>query len=247
MADSPQRLLDQGKVLQRSKGIGETILKRTLSALVLLAVFLGALLMGPAYTAALVILAGLISVGEWVVLCFRAPSFSLFSKISWMFFGSFFIGGGFLIYLQFIQDIFGFAIALIVLVSINDIAAYLVGSRLKGPKLAPSISPNKTWSGSLGGVFAVVVCAETFLYLKNGFFSGGFGMICAGLAIIGQAGDLIESWAKRRLEVKDSSKLIPGHGGFLDRMDAILAVSWGAMIIFLFLFHKGQGFGLFSH
>lgn len=104
-----------------------------------------------------------------------------------------------------------------------DIAAYVVGSTLKGPKLWPRFSPNKTWSGFVGGLVAAMLTAwaiTTFsratLPMASGLLAGFFG----GLATM--AGDLWESMLKRRFGVKDSGDLIPGHGGLLDRVDGLL-------------------------
>lgn len=114
-----------------------------------------------------------------------------------------------------------------------DIGAYIVGSNLKGPKLAPKISPNKTWSGLIGGiVFAVAV---SVLYFHAIYYFADinivnldantqtlFGVLGGAIAAVSQIGDLIESAIKRRLGVKDSSNLIPGHGGVFDRIDGLI-------------------------
>ena len=107
----------------------------------------------------------------------------------------------------------------------TDIGAYAVGRAIQGPRLAPHISPGKTWSGAAGGLLAAVVV---------GLIVAGIGgspsrlraaaAIAAFFSIVGQSGDLLESLAKRHFGVKDSGHLIPGHGGALDRLDAILAV-----------------------
>lgn len=104
-----------------------------------------------------------------------------------------------------------------------DTGAYFVGRRIGGPKLAPRISPSKTWSGLLGGVFAALAVG-----LVAGWLTGGSALaiaaISAGLAIAEQGGDLVESAIKRRFHVKDAGNLIPGHGGLLDRVDGLMAV-----------------------
>ena len=111
-------------------------------------------------------------------------------------------------------------------VAVCDIAAYFVGRRVGGPRLAPAISPNKTLSGAAGGMFAAVIGSVILQLVDAGSetrFTFAFAM-CAGIviAVLAQAGDLFESFIKRRRGVKDSGQLIPGHGGFLDRFDGYL-------------------------
>ncbi len=105
-----------------------------------------------------------------------------------------------------------------------DVGGYIVGTSLRGPKLAPKISPNKTWSGLIGGVLlAGVVCGSFCYYL--GLRNNPLWILVGGamaLAVVAQIGDLFESAIKRRLGLKDSSNLIPGHGGVFDRIDGLL-------------------------
>jgi len=106
----------------------------------------------------------------------------------------------------------------------TDIGAYFVGSLAGGAKLAPSISPSKTWSGLMGGMaWAAVASAVAGWVFGNGE-TVMLAVIGAVLAVVAQAGDLLESAAKRRAGVKDSGRLIPGHGGVLDRIDGLIAV-----------------------
>ncbi len=108
-----------------------------------------------------------------------------------------------------------------------DVAAYLGGKLIGGPKIAEGLSPNKTWSGiaagALAGATAGWVCGVAF------GASGTLGMVWVGigfaLAFIGLMGDLFESFLKRRFGVKDASRLIPGHGGVLDRIDGLMAAT----------------------
>lgn len=104
----------------------------------------------------------------------------------------------------------------------TDIGAYLSGRLLGGPKLWPAVSPNKTWAGLAGGLtFAVLVSAIFGVYLDN--ISAAFLSFLGGIvALSAQAGDLFESALKRRYGVKDSGRLIPGHGGALDRLDGLI-------------------------
>ena len=121
---------------------------------------------------------------------------------------------------------------LLLLVWASDIGAYAAGRAIGGPRLAPPISPGKTVSGALGGLAAAVlvgVAAATIsstALIRAGALAGLLGMVA-------QAGDLAESYAKRRFGVKDSGRLIPGHGGLLDRVDALLAVALAAAILAL--------------
>lgn len=106
----------------------------------------------------------------------------------------------------------------------TDIGAYFIGSSVGGAKLAPSISPGKTWSGLFGGMcWAAIASAAVGLLFGQGE-TWKLALIGAALAIVGQVGDLLKSHAKRRAGVKDSGHLIPGHGGLLDRVDGFLAV-----------------------
>jgi phosphatidate cytidylyltransferase len=105
----------------------------------------------------------------------------------------------------------------------TDIGAYFVGASVGGAKLAPRISPSKTWSGLIGGMAwaAAVSAAVGFAFGLGSTFS--LSAIGACLAVVGQLGDLAESAAKRGAGVKDSGNLIPGHGGLLDRVDGLVA------------------------
>jgi phosphatidate cytidylyltransferase len=114
---------------------------------------------------------------------------------------------------------------LFAVVWVTDIVAYLVGRAVGGPKLAPAISPNKTWSGAISGTAAAVVVAAA-LGLAAGLAGvSTIAMLAAMLSVIGQIGDLFESALKRRFGAKDSSHLIPGHGGLMDRLDAFVAAA----------------------
>lgn len=112
-----------------------------------------------------------------------------------------------------------------------DICAYFSGRLIGGPKLAPRISPKKTWAGLIGGmVGAALVGAVTAMLLGEGSVLA-LALVSASLALVEQAGDFMESGWKRRAGVKDSSNLIPGHGGMLDRVDGLVAASLAATII----------------
>lgn len=129
------------------------------------------------------------------------------------------------------------------LVIATDTGAYFTGRAIGGPKIAPSISPSKTWAGLLGGMaaaalwtaFGLGMISAAAIALGGGSdahfvvvplrTAGLSALAGAGLAIAAQAGDFFESWLKRRAGVKDSSRLIPGHGGVFDRVDGLLPVA----------------------
>jgi phosphatidate cytidylyltransferase len=127
----------------------------------------------------------------------------------------------------------GNVLFLFLVVWASDIGAYLAGRRFGGPKLAPAISPNKTWSGAAGGLAAAMLVGllAAAVIAPDGLDIGRVLLVAVILAVLAQLGDLFESWLKRRFNVKDSSALIPGHGGLLDRLDAVLAAAPAAALL----------------
>lgn len=113
----------------------------------------------------------------------------------------------------------------------TDILAYFVGRAIGGPKLAPSISPGKTWSGAIGGAVAALIGGGAVSLAYHGRIS----LLLLGLALIlsvfSQIGDLFRSFVKRRFQVKDLSHLIPGHGGFMDRVDGLVFACFTVFLI----------------
>jgi len=126
----------------------------------------------------------------------------------------------------FLAIIFLFAV-----VWTTDIAAYFAGRAIGGPKLMPRVSPNKTWSGAIGGTLAAVVVALALAKVTalSGLFA--IAMLAVILSICAQGGDLFESFLKRRFGAKDSGHLIPGHGGLMDRLDGFVTASVMAALI----------------
>jgi phosphatidate cytidylyltransferase len=127
--------------------------------------------------------------------------------------------------LWFVRDHLGMTAALWVfgMVWATDIGAYFAGRAFGGARLAPKISPSKTWSGLFGGMVAALIASATI-----GDRAGIVGVplwIGLFMGLLAQLGDLAQSWMKRRAGVKDSGKLIPGHGGLFDRVDGVLPVA----------------------
>jgi phosphatidate cytidylyltransferase len=145
-------------------------------------------------------------------------------------------------------------VSLIAAVIATDIGAYFAGRMIGGPKLAPSISPKKTWAGFFGGIVAAMAVGaflqyflpfvsakfpsepDPQMYLMYYFFNAL--LFCAPVSIISQIGDLFESWIKRKFDVKDSGTLIPGHGGFMDRLDGLI---FAASALALYIFWQVHG------
>ncbi|TPG21512.1 phosphatidate cytidylyltransferase [Sphingomonas koreensis] len=121
------------------------------------------------------------------------------------------------------QDGIVFVFWTMALVWVTDIGAYFAGRAIGGPKLAPAISPNKTWAGLGGGV----VLAGLFGIAMHAAYGLPLRLTLASplLAVVAQGGDLYESWLKRRAGVKDSGNILPGHGGVLDRLDGLVPVA----------------------
>ena len=104
-----------------------------------------------------------------------------------------------------------------------DIGAYFAGRSIGGPRLAPSISPNKTWAGLIGGMAAAAFFGGLWVWLLQ--LPSVLILLAAPFAAAAQGGDLFESWLKRRAGVKDSGDFLPGHGGALDRLDGLVVVA----------------------
>jgi phosphatidate cytidylyltransferase len=123
------------------------------------------------------------------------------------------------------------ALWVLALVWTIDTAAYVVGRAVGGPKLAPWISPNKTWAGLIGGVAGAVLVGATAGWTSGAAAPWLIALVSGGLAVVEQIGDIAESYAKRRFGAKDSGTLIPGHGGVLDRLDGMLAVVTAVVLL----------------
>lgn len=195
------------------------LLIRSLASLVLIAIAIGTVFKGGYYFAILVAAGATAVYYEW-------------TRISrgW---GSAWYVGGFVyalvaaLSLLWIRDRADNGIALVMWVFIivwsTDIGAYLAGTAIGGPKLAPTISPKKTWAGFYGGVAAAAVLGILWVYLTG--LAATFLLLAPLFSAAAQGGDLFESWMKRRAGLKDSGNLLPGHGGVFDRLDGLLPVA----------------------
>ncbi len=221
---------------------GPELAMRAGSAVVMLALAGAALWLGGWFWVGFVALTACGVLWEWNRLTAKfglAPV----AEVAWLFGGSLYITAA---ALAMIQVRFNFAAldvlaAFLAPVMAVDIGAYFAGRMIGGPKIAPRISPSKTWAGLGGGALGagLVGCLVEIADIgpgagAPGFTSGALAFaLLAGLliAVIAQSGDFFESWMKRRAGVKDSSGLIPGHGGLLDRLDGFLAVFFVLFVV----------------
>lgn len=134
---------------------------------------------------------------------------------------------------------------LFIVVWASDIGGYVSGRLIGGPRLAPMISPGKTWSGAAGGLVSALMggAAAVSVFAGPGHITGRLLLVAGLLGMAAQAGDLLESLFKRQFGVKDSGSLIPGHGGLLDRLDGLLAAATAAALLAL---TRGPGINLWQ-
>jgi len=199
---------------------------RLLSTIILLPPALAAIWFGTPYFEIMVIAGGLIGIYEW---CRVSWENGEMARAGWMAAGILYISLACVSLIVLRADPMNgrtFVIVLFAVIWATDIGAYIVGRAVGGPKLAPAISPNKTWAGAIGGLAcgtAAALVAASLLELRVALLA----LLVAGaaLSVASQIGDLLESWWKRRFHVKDSGHLIPGHGGILDRIDGVLLAS----------------------
>jgi len=206
----------------RSSGL----LLRLISAAVMMPPVLAAVYFGTPWFDALVIVGALVLAWEWFGLCGK--------RAGWLLFGGIYVAASVwaLIHLRNDPDVGAHTVFwLFAVVWAVDTGAYAAGRSIGGPKLAPRISPNKTWAGLGGGVmFAALVGVVTALVLERQSVIP-LALISGALGIVSQGGDLLESWIKRRFDKKDSGTIIPGHGGLFDRVDGLLAAGLLAALI----------------
>jgi len=214
--------------------------KRILSGAILAALLLSDLWAGDWWFAALLALGVLVLWPEYLRLIWRGWS-SRHVRGLWGLFGIAYIGAAVagLWIARSTEEGFFVTMVLFGVVWATDIGAYAFGRLIGGPKIAPSISPSKTWAGLVGGMVTVAVVIMVIFTIRTEQWPNRWGIAlplslvgAALIATIAQAGDFFESWLKRRAGMKDSGSIIPGHGGLFDRIDGLLpvAILFGAVI-----------------
>ena len=169
-----------------------------------------------------------------LIILWRPGKVNAFASWSWTMGGILYIGFllSFMVALRNLTDGQGWVFLAILCTFASDSSAYLVGRRIGKHKLAPFISPNKSWEGAIAGVAGAII-ASALIALFFALPVNYWQVILLGLlvSVMGQLGDLVKSLFKRNMEIKDSGHVLPGHGGFLDRMDSL---AFAGVTVFLF-------------
>ena len=207
-------------------GKSSSLNKRILSALVLAPVTMVLIYLGGIPFICMILVCAVLILREWVRMaklglhymrdCILGVTYVILS-------------GGAMIDLRLRHDETGLflLVALLLVVWASDIGAYVFGKTIGGPKMAPSISPNKTWAGMAGAMLFPAVTLAIMIAAVPMAMNAIITAFIAGalFGVVGQAGDLLISKFKRRVGVKDTGALIPGHGGLLDRADSLMLVA----------------------
>ena len=213
---------------------GRDLWVRVASAVVLAPLAVVAAYLGGTWFIGFWLLAAAGILWEWMGLVAAARSLAGMERAGWIALGALYAGAMLAAPVVIRADsTFGFVamIFLFAVVWATDIAGYFAGRLIGGPKLWPAVSPNKTWSGAIAGTFAGTLAGLAVVAL--GGIQPIAPVVILGLlfSIISQLGDLFESALKRRFGVKDASHAIPGHGGFMDRLDGFIAAALAAAFI----------------
>jgi len=206
------------------------MLLRFISTIVLAPIAIAAIWFGRPYFDVMVLLVGVLAIVEWFrVSRTRQNHNTVADRLAWPVIGVLYIGlSSFCLVIMRADPVrgLGLVLAFFAVIWATDIGAYLVGRTLGGPKLAPAISPNKTWSGAFGGLLCGSIAGFAVARAMDLPHATVIVILMGGvISVVSQIGDLFESWWKRHFGVKDSGNLIPGHGGILDRIDGVLLAS----------------------
>lgn len=219
---------------------------RTISGVIMMSVAIIAIWLGGYAFMGLVILVGLGVFWEYSKLVFGFAA-STSSRAIWLIGGIIYVGLACFTLLMFSAPFFGMTPAILLIAGVigTDVGAYFAGRTIGGPKIAPKISPSKTWSGLAGGMIGaglLMIAIQALIYWgrvdardhSDIYLTQSWQKLALtglALAVVAQIGDFFESWMKRRAGVKDSGGLIPGHGGLFDRTDGLIAVAFVAGLI----------------
>ncbi len=218
-------------------GRSADLFKRAVTAVIMLAVAGAAYHIGRPWWAAFVLVLSLGVFWEWAQLVFAFARGPL-SRGGWLVVGIAYIAIAAQTLAMGGSDGIASSVVLLLVLGViaTDVGAYFAGRSIGGPRIVPSISPNKTWAGLAGGMCASAAVFGSYAASAMGdqiepMIIGRWVLFGAALAIVAQIGDFFQSWMKRRAGKKDSGRLLPGHGGLFDRLDGLMAVAFVAMVI----------------
>jgi phosphatidate cytidylyltransferase len=205
---------------------------RTISAVVLIPAVIALVYYGGVSYLITLFLLCYLMIREWFTMV-KTSNLGLFSKIIWQGFGLLYCIVPCVLFSLIRMNSVEVMIWLLTCVWATDTGAYFAGISIGGPKIAPRISPKKTWSGLIGGILFSGFVGTIFDHFgklnQYPYFEASLF-----LAVVSQLGDFFESWVKRYFNVKDSGKLIPGHGGILDRVDGLITASVVAWLMIVY-------------
>lgn len=205
------------------------LIKRSITGFILALVFTITILYlpPPIFTYILIIILGEILLWEWPKFVYHNFKFLILTPFYPI------LPFGLLIYINHYDASHLLLPILFITVWSNDIGAYCIGKLIGKHKLAPKISPGKTWEGLVGGfIFCIIIFTTLLLYKEISYTYPCIVFTSMAISSIATIGDLFESWLKRKAGIKDTGFLLPGHGGFLDRFDSVLFVG-----IFFFMYY----------
>jgi phosphatidate cytidylyltransferase len=206
------------------------IFARTITTLILAPIILYFTYQGGIFFDAIIITITAMMAFEWSALT------SSNKRLMWKIIGLVYIAAPCVSMIYLINTIQGSAIItwLMLTVWITDIAAFFSGKIIGGPKLVPTISPNKTWAGFIGALIAALLLGFVIAEYLQPISTINLIFATIIISIAALVGDLLESWIKRQFHIKDSGKIIPGHGGILDRVDGFIIASPVMVLIVIF-------------
>lgn len=209
--------------------------KRIVSSAILAPVTLFPVALGGAWFFTLIIVLAVLMMREWDAMIRHRE------HASWSILGVVYVTGTCLSLVLLRDETLGGSLPLLLfllaVVWATDTGAYFAGKQIGGPKLIPRLSPSKTWAGLFGGMLSAGAIGGLLAFFFHFPVTATQGLLIgAGLAIVAQIGDLFESWMKRQAGMKDSSNLIPGHGGILDRVDGLTFTAPLLLLLYYMLY-----------
>jgi len=223
--------------MENRKILNKNLLTRTITSIILIPIVLFIIITGGWILKCTILLVALLMGLEWKSLTHKNPNNT--APTFWNIIGLLYIATPCvsLLYISSKPEGSSIIIWLLVTIWLSDISAFFIGKLIGGPKLAPKISPNKTWAGFFGAVFVSYLVGLASQLAFRPEHPDSLLALTITISIYAQVGDLLESWLKRKFDIKDSGSMIPGHGGILDRIDGIVLTAPKIALVVMFQDH----------